>query len=192
MSAPSDRISVQSKVLNWFDEEEPDNDLLKEQSIELLEEPELLRESPGGSVDRYRTLATGTSAYHWLLSAIRKELTLVVEQEEILGNIHKEVGRILPPISKISTRRQADAVKVLYVLLWDPTTFISEQEYSEERTMAMERAITLTGTLRSAQALPCLQYMRQTWPTNGEQILRLIQKLMDSKCGNIIRGAVLL
>lgn len=54
--------------------------------------------------------------------------------------------------------------------------------------MAMEEAITLTGSLIDAQALPCIEYLRQTWPLSGEYILRLLQKLMDSGYGELSQG----
>ena len=65
---------------------------------------------------------------------MRKELALVIENEDILVNIQKEISRVLPTVSRLSTRRQVDAVKLLFVLTWNPTTFISEQEYTEEAT----------------------------------------------------------
>ena len=181
---------MQRKVWDWVNEEEPDNVLIEEPSIEISEEQDLSCDSPEDPIDRYRTLIIKTSAYQWLLSVMRRELTLVVEQEDILGNIHREISKVLPPVPKFSNRRQPDAIKLLYVLKWNPETFISGQEYAEERTVAMERAITLTGTLTNAQALPCIQYLRQMWPTNGERILRLMQQLLESKCGDVIRGTV--
>lgn len=181
---------MQRKVSNWVNEEEYDNVLIEEPIMEISEEQDLSYDNPEGPIDRYRTLITKTLAYQWLLSVMRRELTLVVEQEEVLGSIHREINKVLPPVPIFSTRRQPDAVKLLYVLNWSPETFSSGQEYAEEPTVAMERAITLTGALTNAQALPCIQYLRQTWPTNGELILRLMQQLLKSKPGHVVRGTV--
>ena len=175
-----DGISAQERILDWVEEVEP----------EFPEEQNLSYVSHEIPIDRYRTLIPKTSAYQWLLSIMRKNLTLIVEQKNILGSIHKEISEVLPPISKFSIKREADSLNLLYVLNWDPKTFLAGQEYAEEGTVAMERAITLTGTLTNAQALPCLQYLRQTWPTNGEDILRLMQQLLESKCGGVVRGTV--
>lgn len=190
VSALSDTVPVQEKILNWFSEEEPDNSLLEEATVASPDEPKLTNDGGRSRIDRYRELVTRTSAYCWLLAAMRRELTLINQEGDILDNIHKEISRTLPVASKFSIQRQPDAVTLLFMLDWDPAAFILKQEYSEDPTMAMERAITLTGSLTDAQALSCIQYMRQTWPSNGEYTLRLMQKLMDSKYGELIQGIV--
>lgn len=67
---------------------------------------------------------------------------------------------------------------------WDPLAFIKEQEYSEELDETMETAITLTGSARDAQALTCAQYLRQTWPSAAEHIIRLIKDVVRNRPGH--------
>ena len=115
----------------------------------------------------------------------------MTHEEHIRDAIRKEITRTLPPIPEFSTKKQIRGVKLLYVVRWNPTTFISEQEYLEDPHITLERAITLTGTLTDAQALPCVQYMHQTWPITGERTLRLIQGLLDSRHGVRTQGLLL-
>jgi hypothetical protein len=70
-----------------------------------------------------------------------------------------------PTIShKVSRKKSVEAYKITFEIEWDPLAFIKEQEYREEPGEAIERAITLTGYAKDAQALTCAQYLRQTWP----------------------------
>lgn len=64
---------------------------------------------------------------------------------------------------------------------WDPVAFLREEEYIEKPEDAIERAITLTGSTVSAQALTCGGYLRQTWPSTRDQILDLIKSLVAGK-----------
>lgn len=44
--------------------------------------------------------------------------------------------------------------------------------------MAVERAITLTGSARDAQALTCVQYLSQTWPLAGEYTMQVVKDVI--------------
>ena len=145
----SNQIPVLEKVLNWFDGEGPSDDLL---------EPTSGPSEPGMGTRNYMysDLIPATSAYKCLLDAMRQELVLITHEEYIRAAIRREITKILPPFPKLSTKKQMEGVKLLYMIPWDPMTFISEQGYPEDPHIALERAITLTGTLTNAQALPCV------------------------------------
>ena len=115
-----------------------------------------------------------------------------VKKEKIGVAIPDDINKVLPPVGEISAHQRMGTVKLIYVVRWSPTKFISEQRYTEEPPTALEMALTLTGTLTNALALPCIQYMRQTWPTTGENILRLIQKLLRAKQNGSERGQLVL
>lgn len=183
-----DTIPVQEKVSNWFAQDDYDIPLLEETIIAFSNEPELGTDDERNQVNRYREWVTRTSAYSWLLAIMRRELALVTQEENILNSIRNEINRSFPPVSKISAQRQPDAGTSLFRVNWDLAAFIVEQEYSENNFEAMEEAITLTGSLTDAQALPCIQYLRQTWPLSGEYTFRLLQKLIDSEYGESIEG----
>ena len=177
--------------MDWFDDETPNSDNLGVAN-EIPGTFDSADETVGTQTHNYRDLIVGTSAFQWLLNAMRQELTMITYNEHIRDAIRNEITRTLPPITKISTKKQIEVVKLLYVVRWDPVAFISEQKYPEEPHLALERAITLTGTLTNAQALPCVQYMDQIWPMTGKRTLRLIQALLKSKQGVRTQGLLML
>ena len=186
----SNQVPAREKVWDWIDKEGPNDDILGT-SNEIPDTLELADDSVGTQTHIYSELILRTSAYQWLLNAMRQELTLMTHEEHIRDAIRKEITKTLPPIPKFSIKKQIGGVKLLYKVRWNPTTFISEQEYLEDPHVALERAITLTGTFTNAQALPCLEYMHQTWPMTGERTLRLIQGLLDSRQGVRTQGLLL-
>jgi len=81
----------------------------------------------------------------------------------------------------ISSLPFAEAYKITFGIEWDPLAFVKEQEYREEPDEAVERAITLTGSAKDAQALTSAQYLCQTWPSAGEHTMRLVKDVL--RCG---------
>jgi hypothetical protein len=80
--------------------------------------------------------------------------------------------------------KSTEAHKVTFVIEWDPLAFVKEQEYREEPDEAIEKAITLTGSAKDAQALTCAQYLCQTWPSTGEHTTRLVKDVLRSGPGH--------
>ncbi|KAK5994856.1 hypothetical protein PT974_03242 [Cladobotryum mycophilum] len=61
---------------------------------------------------------------------------------------------------------------------WDPVSFL-EQEFDEGNSRdLLSQAITVTGDVNTMQALPCEEYIRQTWPITGSNLLKLIQDIV--------------
>ena len=59
---------------------------------------------------------------------------------------------------------------------------VKDQGYAETVDHAIKDAITITGSLEDAQALTTEQYLMQTWPYSGADIIRLVTKVvMDEK-----------
>lgn len=127
--------------------------------------------------DPYREFLKKTSAYSWLLAVLRRELTLVNQEDNVLKTIRQTIHQRSSIVSKLTPRLQTNAVTFVFKVRWDRTDF---EEGQERYVVPIEEAITLTGSLTNVQALPCIQYLRQTWPLNGEYIFRLLQKLMSS------------
>lgn len=84
----------------------------------------------------------------------------------------------LPPYSAVSAHSDPEVVNLIVKVNWNPLDFLLAQEYSDTPAAALETVITLTGTPKHAQALPCLQYLDQTWPSSGRHVLALLQNLM--------------
>ncbi|CAI6095143.1 unnamed protein product, partial [Clonostachys chloroleuca] len=101
-------------------------------------------------------------AYSWLLSRLRLELRMSSVQAHSIEHIREVVQKSLRcRISrKVPLRRHK----------------VSEYPPAE----AFGRVITLTGLSQDAQLLTCEQYLHQTWPTTGKQMLRFMQSLLDN------------
>lgn len=129
----------------------------------------------------YRSLIRGAPAYNWFLNNIRRECTLAPPVPNVIGEIRTTITNALPSSLKISRRKHAETFNVSFMVDWDSIGFLREEEYTEKPEDAIERAITLTGSAVSAQALTCGGYLRQTWPSTGEQILDLIKSLVSGQ-----------
>jgi hypothetical protein len=182
ISAASDTIPFQEKVADWFAQEDT--------FCESPNEPESWTPADGESshFERYRDFVSQTTAYSWLLSSIRRELTQTSPEDDLLKTIRDEIWRRLSPVPKISIRRRPHTLTFIFKLNWNPKAFILEQQYPGDPAEALERAITLTGSPTAAQALPCLQYLDQVWPSSGNCVARLLQKLMRVEIGQQVQG----
>ena len=80
---------------------------------------------------------------------------------------------------KISRKSPAETYQMAFFLAWDPLHFIQEQGYTEESKEVVKYAITLTGDMSQAQAMPCGQYLSQTWPSSGSVMLELVQNALS-------------
>jgi hypothetical protein len=63
---------------------------------------------------------------------------------------------------------------------WDLPNFLRGQGYDTILEIAVEHAITVTGSSSNAQALSCMDYMCQTWPLSGREVVRVLQKALIS------------
>ncbi|QGA14415.1 hypothetical protein EYB26_002068 [Talaromyces marneffei] len=129
----------------------------------------------------YRSLIRGAPAYNWFLNNIRRECALAPPELNLIGEIRNTILDALPSSPKISRRKPAETFNMSFMVDWDPVAFLREEEYTESSENAIEGAIILTGSTVSAQALTCGEYLRQTWPSTGEQILDLIKSLVSGR-----------
>jgi hypothetical protein len=63
---------------------------------------------------------------------------------------------------------------------------VKKQRYTESPEVALERAITLTGSVNNAQAVTTREYLSQTWPATGIQVMRLVTGVASNKIGHYI------
>ncbi|KAM6487348.1 hypothetical protein HDV62DRAFT_151252 [Trichoderma sp. SZMC 28011] len=128
----------------------------------------------------YRDLISGSPAYSWLLGNLRRESVMEPKCSDSMKDINQKIVSFLPHIRHISKSRSSESFQMTFLINWDPANFLEEQQYEESLDEAIERAVTLTGSAKNAQALTTLQYLRQTWPTTGEHVLKLVKDVM---CG---------
>ncbi|KAL6798478.1 hypothetical protein J3E68DRAFT_449393 [Trichoderma sp. SZMC 28012] len=126
----------------------------------------------------YRDLINGSPAYSWLLGILRRESLMEAKCSDSMEEIRQKIISSLPHARNISKSRSSESFQMTFLINWDPAHFLQEQQYEESLDEAIERAITLTGSAKNAQALTTLQYLRQTWPTTGEHVLQLVKDVM--------------
>lgn len=125
----------------------------------------------------YYEIILRSPSYEWLLSSLKKECFLQWDsrQSRIMLDIRQKILDKLPT-GTISKRRPYRGRRVQFVLqqnddtdgenrlLWKPMSEILPSEL-----------ITVTGCQEESQALTVKQYMHQTWPTCGVQLLDALE-----------------
>ncbi|KAB8222543.1 hypothetical protein BDV33DRAFT_229570 [Aspergillus novoparasiticus] len=122
----------------------------------------------------YQSVIADTQAYQWLVGRLQREFVWSSSDRSSMDAVRHKVICSLPSSRKVHRRTPPDKFKVEYFIPWDPIAFVGEQGYNIDITDVIENAITLTGTSIDAQALTCLEYVKQTW-TDGEDILLAIK-----------------
>ncbi|OTA79948.1 hypothetical protein M434DRAFT_17920 [Hypoxylon sp. CO27-5] len=98
--------------------------------------------------------------------------TLQTIRETILAN--------MPRKNRVSRKSSSQGVKATYIVDWDVIGFLQGQDYDLPDAEAVANAITLTGAHSYVQALNCVGYMKQMWPSTGTNTLKLLQGMLKS------------
>ncbi|KAL2864224.1 5'-methylthioadenosine/S-adenosylhomocysteine nucleosidase family protein [Aspergillus lucknowensis] len=139
-------------------------------------------------LETYRKSVFRSPAYKWLVVRLSGEAYLDTTEADVLKRIRRKIGISLPPPRNVSRKASSEDYLVILEFDWDLISFIKEQKYEVTAVEAVERAITITGSTTHAQALTCLQYLRQTWPISGAYTAQLVKDLLSSDPGlTIIR-----
>ena len=141
----------------------------------------------------YRDVVLATPAYKWLIASLQREARLTRTTPDLMERIKKTIFSALPPAPQPNREESSQEYKAVFELDWDPVAFVKEQEYSEAPEEALEKVITLTGSLNDSQAVTTKSYLCQTWPVTGEQVMRLVNDslrrkgdVVDCKCLYIV------
>ncbi|KAK6501959.1 hypothetical protein TWF481_009777 [Arthrobotrys musiformis] len=128
----------------------------------------------------YKDFMLKTRAFEWLVGRLKREALLTNSTEiNYMDIVGEAILQHLPlPTLKVSKNTSAQAFKALFATGWNPLEFVYAQDYATEPFEAIEKAITLTGSIEDAQAVTCAEYLRQTWPSIGEGLLGLFEKAM--------------
>ncbi|OAP62831.1 hypothetical protein AYL99_02058 [Fonsecaea erecta] len=127
----------------------------------------------------YRDFILSAPAYEWLLSSLRRDLKLEPAEPDVMKNIGQQILHFLPTSRKVSKKKSAEAYQMTCRVACDIVAFCQEQEYRRRPEEVVETVITLTGSACDAQALTCIQYMAQTWPSSGKQLLQLVKNVLQ-------------
>lgn len=161
--------------------------------IETGEDPEEMndringRETKTVDLNSYRDSLASNPAFQSLLANVKRECLLASQQPNSTGMTKRSILDFLNQSLNPSRHRSAEGCNVTFMIEWDPKIFIRSQRYSERPEHAIEKAITVTGSITNAQALTCRQYLCQTWPSTGLGILLLVKDIVRSE-GNFQRS----
>lgn len=143
----------------------------------------------------YQDFFLSTEAYGWLLTRLRREYYLARGQPDVMQMIRQQITAALPQPRGVSRHMSSESYGVVFDLDWNPLMFLEGQEYGVKPSEAVEEVITLIGSCQNAQAVTCLQYMKQTWPLTGEITLQLIKDMLGGTkptCKSLSVGASVL
>lgn len=118
-------------------------------------------------------------AYQWLVENARSSAFLTERKGTILETITCNIDAALSSMRTPKSQRP-QVFQVIFDVDWDLPGFLRSQEYETTWDIAVERAITVTGSSSNAQALSCMDYMRQTWPSSGCEVVRVLQRAVVS------------
>ncbi|KAI5923380.1 hypothetical protein F4810DRAFT_668607 [Camillea tinctor] len=141
-----------------------------------------MTESDLPGLSEYRAILHHAPAYRWLLARVRTEGLLEIPGEDTARDVIRDyLLRAMGRPKRISRKTSPDRHKVRFEVDWNPCTFFHEQQYTQSPSEIIVGAITLTGSGDNVQAATCLQYLDQTWPETGSYLLKLLQRLLDSR-----------
>ncbi|KAK4074480.1 uncharacterized protein Triagg1_5076 [Trichoderma aggressivum f. europaeum] len=124
---------------------------------------------------RYLDTVTKDPAFEWLVGKLGTELDLTGVDSSAMKLISSHIKDRLPPIRNISRHSPSKPYRVTFQVECDILGFIQEQAYEGSAAEVLPKVITLTGFVQDVQATTCEQYLIQTWPVVGCNLLRTIQ-----------------
>lgn len=180
-------MALLAKMVMWENKDSEDHSLLAEGEalFEAVanEEDDAFEEI---NLPKYHKVIFDSQAYKWFLSSIRKEVSLKWEGSDpriLTESLRWELlGKL--PTETISRCHFPSSHDVTFILGWDESMELRLQRedvhLSAWPAQSFSSFITLTGSPEEAQALTITQYMDQTWPTNGLQMLNAIKEAIAS------------
>lgn len=129
----------------------------------------------------YHKIILDSAAYKWFLRKLRNECVLQMEtpQSRIRALILDKL-----PTGEISRRRSPDIHELTFDLEWPRSTeeMLRFELWPELKhpSQASRPSIIMTGSLYEAQGLTIKEYLAQTWPAIGLQLLDALGKAKTS------------
>ncbi|KAJ5363917.1 uncharacterized protein N7496_009630 [Penicillium cataractarum] len=150
--------------------------------VEMGEEPNSDAHHVMPGLQKYRECVLEDPAYDWLIGDIQRLCLLEPSSPDTMAEIGSAILQgVLPPQLRFSRRESVPSYKMTYSLDWDLVSFLEDQEYNKDNAEALPLVITLTGSRGAAQALTCAEYLRQTWPSSADEMVKLLQGLLNSE-----------
>ncbi|KAI9694913.1 MAG: hypothetical protein M1822_000530 [Bathelium mastoideum] len=122
---------------------------------------------------------SGGEEYQWLLENVESSVSLTEKRGTTLDAISHKIDDMLSSMRDPSSLH-FQMFRAEIWMHWDLRGFLEDQEFDATLESAVERAITITGSDRDAQALTCMDYMCQAWPSSGRAVVRALQSALLS------------
>ncbi|KAK2788237.1 hypothetical protein FQN52_006776 [Onygenales sp. PD_12] len=191
-SHSSDEMSLDEQSKNAETDDRTSNDISYEAPPEQRDDisdsrqeyPEVEEEAnslPG--LQEYMKLIKSAPAYNTLLASIRREFVFTQPEPNHMGDIRRTILTSVPVCSTSSLILDLEIYIMQYLLRLDPLTFVTGQEYTSPADVAIGNAITLTGSVTTAQVATCAEYLNETWPWTGPFVLQLVKD--QARCTNL-------
>jgi hypothetical protein len=170
-------MSVLDKINMWSSKDEQDHSVLP--NTELFEGVRDDDEDPIDQSDlsAYHKIILDSTAYKWFLWNVATEA--IIELETSQPRIRQHILDNLPT-GTISRRQTPKAYEVVFDLEWNHAM---EERLQYELLEELKRpvqpfrsSIIITGSPLQAQGLRIKQYLAQTWPMTGLQLLDALEK----------------
>ncbi|EXJ76154.1 uncharacterized protein A1O5_00662 [Cladophialophora psammophila CBS 110553] len=142
-------------------------------------EPALVPDEEPLRFQELRSFLLDSPAYQWLVENARSSAILTERKGTIVDAIARKVDDTISSMRSPKSWR-FQMFQINFNIHWDLPNFLMGQEYETTSEIAVEHAITVTGSGSNTQALSCMEYMRQTWPSSGREVLRMLQKALIS------------
>ncbi|KAH7151914.1 hypothetical protein B0J13DRAFT_251562 [Dactylonectria estremocensis] len=135
----------------------------------------------------YQKIIFDSPAYKWFLATCKKEVTLQQEGTNSCITTTESIRRRfieMLPTGSISKRHAPSSHEMVFFLNWHQDIALRLEreniEFPSRPDQSFSSLVVLTGSLNQAQALTMKQYMSQTWPANGLQMLNALQETIGS------------
>lgn len=126
----------------------------------------------------YRQVVFDSAPYKALLSRLAREISLTpLVEGDAMDVIRSQILKTLPERRHVSRYVESETFTMVFNATWDLAEFlITQYETSYQPENVLGKVITLTGSISDAQALPCSEYLSQTWPATGHHVLEVISR----------------
>lgn len=182
LSSVSDDMPLEGLMSMW-QRKEQEADLVPQVTTpvnwaeENLDDDKWDDEEEYPELHEYRKVFINSPAYAWLASALTAELQHETLGENCRAKIHQTIVNMLDTRKTISRKEAPPTVVMRFHTSWNITDFLQYQDYGVPPREALPRALVLTGIGNNIQASTVTEYILQTWPYYGPEILKLYQRL---------------
>lgn len=135
---------------------------------------------PSIEINVYQQILHASDAFARLLQNIKRDISLSGVEPVVMQSVRSTIMAAFHDFqTRISRWKKPKPYGMTFILNWDTRDFLKNEFDGESSLDQLSCVITLTGSERVLQALPCGEYMQQTWPSSGLLTLGLVQEALE-------------